>query len=170
MARSFDRRWLLARGCAAISLAACTGKPPAEGPEDTGEPATGSPGDDDDTTAPADTYPCNQQISPGGPGWEALPLADWPDLAEVGGWYGVTIGGTEIIVAHIEQDCYTAILRACTHEGQAIDYSPQRRQFVCPRHAAIYDEDGDKVAGPQPAGLPVFPCGRDGDTVWVKVD
>ena len=75
----------------------------------------------------------------------------------------------EIVVAHVEEGCYSAILRACTHEGVAINYRPERFQFVCPRHGAIYAVDGTKVAGPQPAGLPVYPAAREGDTIWVDV-
>lgn len=165
MAKDFDRRWLLSRGCAMAALVSCAG-------DSTGtKPSTGdsSPTGDDDDTTPTDTYPCNQTIDAGGAGWEALPLSQYPDLETVGGWYGVTIGGSEIVVAHIEEGCYSAILRACAHEGVAIDYVPSRGQFVCPLHGAVYDEDGNKVAGPAPTGLPVYPCGRDGDTIWVKV-
>lgn len=157
---------MLSRGCALAALVGCSGD--ATPPKTTGDST--SPGDDDDTTPnPTDTYPCNQDITPGGAGWEALSLSQYPDLEVVGGWYAVSVGGSEIIVAHIEEGCYTAILRACAHEGVPIDYIPARGQFVCPEHGAIYDADGNKVAGPQPAGLPVYPCGRDGDTVWVNV-
>jgi nitrite reductase/ring-hydroxylating ferredoxin subunit/predicted small lipoprotein YifL len=173
MARHFDRRWLLARGCAAVSLSgsaaamalsACAEKGPLVYPD-----ATGDTSDPEGSSPPTDTYPCHQPITPGGAGWTELPLAEYPDLEAVGGWYPVTAGGTEIVVAHIEEGCYTAILRACAHEGVAIDYVPARGQFVCPQHGAIYDEDGEKVGGPAPTGLPVYPCGREGDSVWVRI-
>jgi cytochrome b6-f complex iron-sulfur subunit len=168
MARHFDRRWLLSRGCAAVALSACAEQEPLVYPEPTGD--TSSSGTSSlGTSSTADTYPCHQQITPGGAGWTELPLSEYPDLAEVGGWYAVTAGGSEIIVAHFQEGCYTAILRACAHEGVAINYVPERGQFVCPRHGAIYDEDGQKVSGPAPTGLPVYPCGREGDSVWVRV-
>jgi nitrite reductase/ring-hydroxylating ferredoxin subunit len=164
MARNLDRRSVICGGCAAM-VAACTPRAPVGSP--TG--STGETGDTGDGTAQtSDASPCEQQVvEPGGAGWTALPLADYPDLAEVGGWYGVTAGGRSLVVAHAFEGCYVAIERACAHEGEPIDYVPSRAQFVCPRHGAIYDLQGDKVAGPQPTGLAVFPCGRDGDTVWV---
>ena len=160
MARGFDRRTFICGGCA-LTLAACAVPPP--GPLDTGAGTA-----DTDTTPPIDGYPCGQEIDPGGAGWTALPLSEYPDLADVGGWYPVTVGGTEIIVAQGVEGCYTAIVRACAHEGVAINYVPARQQFVCPRHGAVYDLAGDKVSGPQPRGLDHFPCGREGDTVWVR--
>ncbi len=56
---------------------------------------------------------------------------------------------------------------ACAHEGVPIDLRPSRGQFVRPRHGAIYDWQGEKVAGPQPGGLPAYPCGRVGDSVFI---
>ncbi|MEQ1572585.1 MAG: Rieske (2Fe-2S) protein [Myxococcota bacterium] len=164
MAKTFDRRSLLCAGCSAFA-AAC-------GPRDivafptgvTGDTAGGPP-----PIVPSEGYPCDQTIDPGGPGWFGLSLAEYPDLAQVGGWYGVSVGGENLVVAHAIDGCYAAIRRACAHEGVAIVYSPSRAQFTCPAHGAVYDLQGDKVAGPQPTGLPVFPCGRDGDTIWVKV-
>ena len=168
MATSFDRRQLLCGGCAAFTLAACGRDPGAPAPGATGDTGdTSRPGTTDPT--PASTYPCDQALTPGGPGWTPLPLVEYPDLAEVGGWYPVTVAAEEIVVAHVIDGCYTAIRRACAHEGVAIDYVPARGQFVCPRHGAIYDLQGDKVAGPQPTGLPVYPVGRQGDTIWVLV-
>jgi nitrite reductase/ring-hydroxylating ferredoxin subunit len=163
MAKGFDRRRFICGGCA-LTLAACA--PPPPGPLDTAGTTTG---DTDTTTTSSITgYPCDQTIDAGGAGWTALPLSEYPDLADVGGWYPVTVGGNQIIVAHAVEGCYSAIVRACAHEGALINYVPARQQYVCPRHGAVYDLAGDKVSGPQPRGLQHFPCGREGDTVWVR--
>lgn len=165
MAKGFDRRRLLQGGCAVWALGGCPQPPP---PSDKNGSHTGDTGlTDTDTTGGGDEYPCGQDVA-GGAGWTELPLSQYPDLADVGGWYGVTVGGTAMVVAQVYEGCYTAITRACAHQGVAIDYKPERGQFVCPRHGAIYAPDGSKVAGPQPDGLPVHPCGRVGDSVWVK--
>lgn len=166
MAKGFDRRSFVCGGCAALALPACGGPATAPSAVDTG----GTPvPTGDSATSPSTTYPCDQAIDAGGAGWTGLALVDYPDLGEVGGWYAVVVGALEIVVAHVIDGCYVAIERACAHEGEPIDYVPERGQFVCPRHGAIYDWQGDKVAGPAPTGLPVFPVGRDGDTVWVRV-
>ncbi len=168
----FTRRQAICAGCS-VAIIGCspdggtggpTGTNTGDGPtspEDTGTPAVGDP------------LPCDGVVAaPGAPGWFGLPLADYPDLAEVGGWYGVLAGGRNIVVAHVEEGCYVAIDRACTHEGELVNYNASRGeygQFVCPRHGAVYDLDGTRVSGPAPADLPGHPTAIDGDTVWVQV-
>jgi cytochrome b6-f complex iron-sulfur subunit len=163
-----SRREVICSGCALLATGCQPDSPPAvvSGTGDTANPWTGSI---TDTDTEGDPYPCEQDISPGAGGWTELSLAQYPDLEQVGGWVATSAGGREIIVAHVEQDCYVAILRACAHEGVPIDYRPERWQFVCPRHGAIYGWAGEKVAGPQPGGLPVYPVGRDGNSIWVLV-
>jgi cytochrome b6-f complex iron-sulfur subunit len=126
---------------------------------------TGTVGGVDPTDG--DPYPCEQVVEAGGAGWSALDLADYPELANVGGW--VYYQG--ILVAHAYEGCYSAIASACAHEGVTIEYDPVLNRFKCPPpgHGAVYDLQGNKVAGPQPTGLPVYPCGRVGDVVWVKL-
>lgn len=160
MATSFDRRTLLCGGCSVLATACGIHIGPVPAPLDTGDEET----DPTDPGGTADEYPCGQDIDPSGAGWIPLDLADYPDLEEVGGWYVVG----NLIVAHALEGCYVAIDRACTHEGVPVNYVPERAQFVCPRHGAVYDLQGDKVAGPQPRGLSVYPCGRVGDTVWYR--
>ncbi len=170
MARGFDRRRFLGGGCALFTMS-CVAQSQREdsvAPDaDTDTDADTDADTDTDTTEPP-TYPCGQTIDPGGAGWQELPLASWPDLAEVGGWYEVDAGGRALVVAHVTDGCYSAIFRACSHQGTSIAYKPDRGQYVCPNHGAIYAADGEAVSGPQPTGLPVFPCGRVGDSVWVQ--
>jgi Rieske Fe-S protein len=161
MATSFDRRAFLCAGCSVMATAC--GVPALDAAPTFGD--TGTSGTEPTDTGPAPPeYPCGQVIEAGGAGWTGLPLADYPDLAEVGGWYGVG----SLIIVHALEGCYVAMDRACSHEGILVNYKPDRAQFVCPQHGAIYDLQGDKVAGPQPTGLPVYPCGRVGDTIWYK--
>ncbi len=174
MPHGFDRRTFLRGGCSLV-LTGCALKA-----SDTGSAArTDSGGTTTDpttsttttttTTPPPPAYPCGQSLALGGAGWYALALADWPDLADVGGWYAVDVGGMGLVIAHVEAGCYSAIVRACSHQGTSIEYRPDRGEYVCPNHGAIYAADGEAVSGPQPSGLPVFPCGRDGESIWVQV-
>lgn len=165
MAKGFDRRWLLGSGCALFAVG-CSGD--SDGSVfptgHTGPTPTGDSG-----TTPASTYPCGQTDTPDGTFVE-LHLADWPDLETVGGWYGGLFHtGLNLVIAHVSEGCYAAVSRACTHEGVSVDYHPERLQFTCPRHGAVYAADGSKVSGPQPTGLQHFPCVRVGDSIFVKV-
>jgi Rieske Fe-S protein len=172
MSVGFTRRQAVCGGCA-WAIAGCTSPGvPADGGNVTDDPGT-TPPSDSGTTPPTDALPCDGVVAqPGSPAWFPLPLADYPDLAEVGGWYGIVVGGRNIVVAHVEDGCYVAIDRACTHEGELVNYNPSRGdygQFVCPRHGAVYDLDGTRVSGPAPLDLPGHPAALDGDTVWVQL-
>jgi cytochrome b6-f complex iron-sulfur subunit len=168
MALGFDRRRFLRASCAL--LAAGCGRPEDDRASDSSDtdPAETALEETGGDTVPVELYPCGQEVSAGAAGWAELPLAQWPDLGVVGGWYPVDLAGVALVVAQVEEGCYAAIARACAHEGAPIEYHPDRGQFVCPRHGAIYAADGEAVAGPQPSGLPVYPCGRVGESVWVK--
>ncbi len=57
----------------------------------------------------------------------------------------------------------------CTHLGCRTRYDPAKRQFVCPCHGGVYDENGAVVAGPPPAPLRRLEARVDGDHVVVQV-
>jgi len=155
------RRSLLSGACAWFTVACAASAPQGTtNPTPTGD--TGSPEPE------PEPYPCGQEVATD-PSWSPLPLADFPELGAVGGWVAVTVGGRELVIAQVREGCFAAIVRACAHEGAAIDYRPERQQFVCPLHGAVYAADGAKVAGPAPTGLPTYPCGLVDDIVYVKV-
>lgn len=123
-----DRRELL---CGVCALAvACSGPAtPSETPTD------GVPGDtgETDTPTPGGFDPC---IEPGtaAEGWVEIPFADEPQLRDLHGFAYLTLSGRSIVIAQVEQDCFVALERPCSHEGVAIEYRPSRNGFVCPRH------------------------------------
>lgn len=171
MALGFDRRRFLRGGCALV-LVGC--RRPAGGGDDsaavdsgTSSTSTSTSRDDTATTPPPPSYPCGQEEVPG-EGWSELSFAQWPDLAVVGGWYAVDVAGLPLVVAQVEEGCWAAVDRRCTHEGADVEYRAERHQFVCPRHGAVYDADGTARTGPQPADLGHYPCVRAGDAVWVR--
>jgi cytochrome b6-f complex iron-sulfur subunit len=164
MARGFDRRALLGGGCAWLAVGCAGDKTTASGHSGP-TPTDGTTTDTGTAPTPFADYPCDQEVTATG---TELRLTDYPDLAVVGGWYAVNLGAGEVVVAHVVEGCYAAVARACTHEGVAVDYVPARAQFVCPRHGAVYGADGEKVSGPQPAGVQRYPVGRVGDSIWVQ--
>lgn len=165
MARDFSRRTFVCGGCALLTTA-CS--PPTPGTSPDPDPTADTAGDTPSDPGTDEVYPCGQQV-PTAPDRLELPLASYPDLAEVGGWYAVSSSAGELVVAHVLPGCYVAIERACTHEGVPVDYSPSRGQFTCPRHGAVYGVQGEKVSGPQPTGLPVYPVAREQDSIWIDV-
>ncbi|MEQ1505010.1 MAG: Rieske (2Fe-2S) protein [Myxococcota bacterium] len=168
-----DRRQLLCGGCATFALA-CSGSTDAVAPQATGD--TGTPGGTGPGPEPIDTplenpvYPCDQPIVPDGPGWRGFKISEHPELDEVGGWMAsATAGGKLFIIAHVQEGCYVAADRRCTHQGVIMDYVPDRGQFVCPLHGSLFSWTGEKVGGPAPTPIQVYFAGREGDTVWVLV-
>ncbi len=165
MAKGFDRRRFLGGGCALFAVG-CSGDGDVVPTPDHSGASTGPTGETGGTDAVV--YPCGQTEVPDG-SFTELTLAEYPDLAEPGGWYAGAFGGRNVVVAHVTEGCYAAVLAACTHEGALVDYRPERQGFVCPRHGALYGPDGGKISGPQPTGLQNFPCVRVGDSVFVQV-
>lgn len=164
MATRLDRRRFLGGGCALFALGGCD-EAPWGFPTPTGD--TGAAGTPTDPLTPLERYPCVQAVTPDA-SFSELPLASYPDLATVGGWYPVTLGGQALIVAHVYDGCYAAVVRACAHEGEPVNYVDGRKGFTCPRHGAVYAADGSRVSGPSATGLQRFPCARVGDSVFVR--
>lgn len=56
---------------------------------------------------------------------------------------------------------YKAFSRVCTHLGCIVAWDEAKRQFECPCHGGIFDEDGQVLEGPPPLPLTVL-------TAWVE--
>ncbi len=48
---------------------------------------------------------------------------------------------------------YVGMSNICTHLGCRTRWVSDRRQFYCPCHAGVFDEDGNVVSGPPPRPL-----------------
>ena len=169
-----DRRSLLCGGCAAFTLAACTGRNYVTDDPETDGPGGSESGPDPDPVYahPLDnpSYPCDQPVEPDGEGWRGIDVTVWTELRTVGGWLpGITASGFQYLVVHVEEGCYIAIARRCTHQGALLAWDAERGQLTCPLHASLFATDGSVVGGPAPVPLEVFFAGRVGDTVWIHV-
>ena len=172
-----NRRALLCTGCqwaVAGAVASVTGCVVSSGGSGGGSTAGGDDDDDDDDvfdtgTAALSTPECDVVAQPGAPGWAELSLAQYPELDAVDGWVQVSVGGRTLNVAQVDVDCFVAMETSCTHQGARVDYRPERGQFVCILHGAVYVNDGTPISGPTQVPLVTYPCARSGDSVWVQV-
>jgi len=51
---------------------------------------------------------------------------------------------------------YRAFSAICTHLGCLVKWEGTKKEFLCPCHAAVFDQNGAVVSGPAPAPLPTY--------------
>jgi Rieske Fe-S protein len=64
---------------------------------------------------------------------------------------------------------FRAFSLRCSHLGCFAHWEGGVRKFVCPCHNAVFDENGQVIAGPPPAGLQRIAVEVRGDLVYMKV-
>jgi len=79
----------------------------------------------------------------------------------------VQVGGKAAIVVR-RSTGLVAFSAVCTHLGCLVKWDPEGRRFLCPCHAAVFDENGAVVSGPPPAPLPPYKIKEIGDKVFVS--
>lgn len=97
-----------------------------------------------------------------------LPLAEWPELAEVG--VGVAVDVPEqfatLIVFQARPDCFVALWRICTHGACEVEL--QGGEVVCPCHGSVFGEGGEVLVGPATRPLVRWEAGRVGEAVHLR--
>lgn len=98
---------------------------------------------------------------PGGPGGLVIALAEFPELATIGGTARVDgDSGTPIGVSRIGADSFVAVSMICTHAGyKPIDIRPSG--YRCPNHGAVFADDGSWVSGQRTSGLELYSVAHD---------
>ncbi|MGD2109438.1 MAG: Rieske (2Fe-2S) protein [Phycisphaerae bacterium] len=79
----------------------------------------------------------------------------------------IQVGGKAVIVIR-DRTGFKAFSAACTHLGCLVKWDTDKREFLCPCHAAVFDSDGAVVSGPPPAPLPPYKVKEIGDKVFVS--
>lgn len=79
----------------------------------------------------------------------------------------VQVGSKAVIVIR-ERSGFRAFSAVCTHLGCLVRWDASRREFLCPCHAATFDENGHVVSGPPPAPLEAYAVKQVGDKVYVS--
>ncbi|HUN81877.1 MAG TPA: Rieske 2Fe-2S domain-containing protein, partial [Phycisphaerae bacterium] len=72
-------------------------------------------------------------------------------------WEGrkVSVNGKPAIVVRTDKG-FTAHSAVCTHLGCIVHWTPGKKEFECPCHAARFDGEGQVIAGPPPGPLPSY--------------
>ena len=102
-------------------------------------------------------------------GWIALPLSNYPELAQVGGSVVVKEPSKllDVIVVRISPDCLAALWHICTHGACEVAFSAEHQHVECPCHGSRFALDGAILRGPASQPLPAFPVFVEGDTLWI---
>lgn len=101
-----------------------------------------------------------------GPGADRTVVAGAEDLAP---WQSQTeiVNGKPVIVLRAGERliAYSAV---CTHLGCIVHWNAQRKAFLCPCHAAAFDDKGEVIDGPPPAPLRAYRVSEAGGKVYVS--
>ncbi len=76
--------------------------------------------------------------------------------------------GSQAVVVVRHRSGFKAYSAVCTHLGCLVTWDSPTKSFLCPCHAAVFDENGKVVSGPPPAPLPEFVVKEIGDKVFVS--
>jgi menaquinol-cytochrome c reductase iron-sulfur subunit len=62
------------------------------------------------------------------------------------GWYSAR--RTRRVLAGFEEGQWVVFSTECTHFGCGVTWKPEQRQFYCPCHGGVFDEQGDPIVPP----------------------
>lgn len=101
-----------------------------------------------------------------GGGAEHVELEGAADMA-VGQSKTIQLGGQAAIIVR-GRSGFKAFSASCTHLGCLVNWDSAGKRFLCPCHAAVFDENGGVVSGPAPAPMPTFKVKEVGGKVYVS--
>lgn len=78
-----------------------------------------------------------------------LSSSQYSALNNVGG----SVASNGIIIVRLNSSKFTALSRACTHQGTAINYRSSQNDFLCPNHGARFSTTGSVLEGPARTAL-----------------
>lgn len=68
------------------------------------------------------------------------------------------------------EDGALALYWKCVHLGCTVPWSDAEGLWVCPCHGSVYNRFGERIAGPAPRPLDLFPAVVDGSNLIVNTD
>lgn len=76
------------------------------------------------------------------------------------------VAGKAVVVVRDPQG-FKAFSAICTHLGCLVKWNGEKKQFHCPCHAGVFDDNGGVVSGPVPGPLPQYKIKEISDRVYV---
>ena len=73
--------------------------------------------------------------------------------------------GDSIYVLQLEQGKFTALDRACPHQGCPVSFESKSAGFICPCHGSTFDASGNVTNGPATSGLSKIPVQEQGTDI-----
>ncbi|MEI8371980.1 MAG: Rieske (2Fe-2S) protein [Planctomycetota bacterium] len=76
-----------------------------------------------------------------------------------------------IFLCQVSENNFLALQTICPHNGGCISYDPEKKNFYCPAHGALFDRQGLRLDAKSisPRDLDTLEVEiRDGTEVWVK--
>jgi Rieske Fe-S protein len=104
-------------------------------------------------------------------GVATISLSDHPNLAEPGGFVGITVEGRgdPILVFRAADGTLGAVSRKCTHFGCRVRFSAEEDVVACPCHGSRYEKDGSVRKGPAKTGLRRYDVEESDGRIAIRV-
>lgn len=75
--------------------------------------------------------------------------------------------GKDLMLVRISEREVKAISTTCTHLGCSVHWQADKKQFYCPCHAGVFDNNGMVISGPPPKPLDSYRVELEGDNVFI---
>lgn len=108
-------------------------------------------------------WPSREAVGSAGENVVSIPLNE----VTVGSAKVIRYKNIPIILVRQEAGEVVALSAVCTHLGCLVTWDETKGMIHCPCHAALFDLQGNVLAGPAPAPLPSVPAKIVGDTVLI---
>ncbi len=76
--------------------------------------------------------------------------------------------GSEAVIVVRGRSGFRAFSAVCTHLGCLVKWDGAQKKFLCPCHAAVFDENGGVISGPPPAPMPEYTVKQVSEKMFVS--
>lgn len=74
----------------------------------------------------------------------------------------------QFYLSRLKDGKFLAVSRKCTHLGCALPWNEEKKQFICPCHASVFDITGDVISAPAQRALDLYEIYIENDIVMVN--
>lgn len=87
---------------------------------------------------------------------------------QMDGWLRTEVHSTAWVIRKKSGEV-VAFNPACTHLGCPYRWDADQKRFLCPCHAAVFDEEGQVLSGPPPRPLDRYATKVEGGTLYLHL-